>query len=156
MDSGATSWHKHAGLISGAIIEYPDNIATNIYDSNLWGMRSNVMVMHTIYGVTASACDCTNEAVWTSFVKPISNRAVIYSYCYEYCLFPEEQRLASDYNYDIKSDVGEEFELFLINGQHQPILEDMVVNRWRRIRLYNTMSQCMLYVVYCISCFVQK
>ena len=101
-----------------------------------------MIVMHTIYGVTESACDCADDAAWTSFVKPISNRAVVYSYCFEYCLFPEEQRSASDYVYDLQSDLGEEFELWLINGQHQPTVEDLVVNRWRRIRLFNTMSQC--------------
>ena len=107
-------------------------------------MKQTVLVLSMIYGVDKSVCDCSNEAGWTSFIEQVSNRAEVYSFCWEYCSFPEAQRAASDYVYDMESDIGDEFKLWLINGQHQPTIHDMVVNRWRRIRLANVMSQRMI------------
>eukprot|EP01083_Nonionella_stella_P280601 954554_1 len=138
---GATSFHKTAGLFSAAIIEYPDTLGERIYDPNLWNMRQTVMIMHMMYGVDRSVCDCTDEAAWSAMITQIGNRGQSYSYCYEYCSFPELQRLASDYVYDMESNIGDEFKLWLINGQRQPTVHDLVVNRWRRIRLLNVMSQ---------------
>ena len=138
---GAVSFHKHAGLFSGAIIEYEDNEAQRIYDENLLNMKTNILVVHMIFGVDKSICDCTNEAVWSTFIEPIGDRGEVYSYCYEYCSFPEEQRLESDYVYDMESDIGDTFKLWLINGQQQPNIHDMIINRWRKIRLLNVMSQ---------------
>lgn len=104
-------------------------------------MKTNILVMHMIFGVDRSICDCTDATIWQSLFEPIGNRGEVYSYCYEYCSFPQFQRDASDYIYDMHSDLGDTFKLWLINGQNQPNINDMIINRWRRIRLLNTMSQ---------------
>ena len=110
----------------------------------------NILIFHWIYVITS--CDCTNTDQWqTYFYYPpafnvancISGRDCfqVLSYCYEYCSFPETQRAVSGFIYNIQSDHLPNFQLFLVNAQYDPSIDDLTVNTYRRLRFLNAITQ---------------
>eukprot|EP01084_Bolivina_argentea_P016229 30377_1 len=157
---GSTSFLIHSGLYGALIIEYDeDSDEYEAEDDDLKNMAENVLVIQYFYVVQAAECDCTDEkklegqVIWPGETKggetpcykdcgPVDfvDENVVYSYCFEYCAFSSNQRSASSFVYDMAS-YQDDWELFTINGQYEPVIDDMVIGMYRRIRLILTDSQ---------------
>eukprot|EP01084_Bolivina_argentea_P055647 101981_1 len=147
---GSVSFQVASGLFSALLIEYPDK--EELGDASLISMKENLLIFHWVYGITTDICNCTETEQWQSyFYYPpqfdvghcVTGRDCfrVFSYCYEYCSMPVRQRILSGFAYNIESEYADNFQIFLVNGQYQPVIEDMTVDTFRRLRFLNAVSQ---------------
>ena len=88
-----------------------------------------------------------------------------FSMCDVWCQMPADQFAASEYNYDVHvneaatncsakgSDTAaqENCMFFLTNGQWEPVIENVYVNEFRRLRMVNSLV-CYVYTFVCFCC----
>ena len=147
---GSVNFQVTSGLFSALLVKYSDD--NDLIDSSLINMQENMLIFHWIYVITTSICDCSNTVQWAEYkyFPPTFDETncetgrdcfFVFSYCYEYCSMPEAQRAASGFTYNIESNHLDNFQLFLVNGQFQPSIDDLTVNRYRRLRFLNAISE---------------
>ncbi len=54
---------------------------------------------------------------------------------------PAPQRQQSGFTYHIESEHADNFQLFMVNGEYVPIIEDLTLNTFRRLRFLNAFTQ---------------
>eukprot|EP01084_Bolivina_argentea_P280090 478919_1 len=133
---GSSTFHLNAGLFGALLVEHTPS---NKYDID--NIKENILMFSWIRATSKHVCSScqSNDINMLMNSMHMHDDNELHSLCDLYCLYPEIEREHSGVSYDMQT-VFDDINLFLVNGQFQPIINDMYVNRFRRLRLINAMG----------------
>eukprot|EP01084_Bolivina_argentea_P285968 490494_1 len=143
---GGVAFQLNVGLYGAQIMTSDD-----ILEKDLSKYSQNVLLFNWQWAYPKSKCiPDANKGGSSSSICPgrnIHNNIVThpiddmkYSLCYQYCEMPTSQLDASEYIYDIETELSTPQMLFFVNGQLEPIINDLEVGIYRRLRFINALN----------------
>ena len=118
------------------------------YDTELARYYAEFETLSDLYGYI-----WLTQQDWGSAALGLGGPTTDYSMCSIYCDFPLNQRILSEYTYNVQSDIYVNTAAlnitynvdwhavrWFVNGQIVPVIDDMQINRYRRLRFINSLS----------------
>ena len=149
---GSVAWQINQGL-HGAIIMYVnDSYQDYITDT----YQENILQFSSLYIIDETICIEDDVTCNNLTALNISDHFTQWAPCFVYCEMPEDQRYASGYRYDMKTDISSKNEKdylkILVNGQLSPVIDDMTTGHFRRLRMINSLSSYFLQMKFPEEC----
>jgi len=133
---GSVDFQLQNGLAGALLIDEEDKSS---WDNNLINMKEHLLMIQWLW--ISNDCNCNNSTQYSSLTKS-TGRFRVNGLCYAWCSNPTDQRTQSGLQYNMNSNIEyDQKEIFLINGQYQPQINNIKIGEYHRLRIVNALGQ---------------